>query len=40
MPKFSLEDIELYNNWMNARNNKDFESADMYRNKLVEKNIL
>ena len=40
MTKFSNEDIELYNNWMDARNNKDFEKADMYRNKLVEKNIL
>ena len=40
MPKFNDEDIELYNNWMNARNEKDFAKADMYRNKLVEKNIL
>ena len=40
MPKFSDEDIELYNNWMDARNNKAFEKADMYRNKLIEKNIL
>ena len=38
--KFSNEDIELYNNWMDARNNKAFEKADMYRNKLIEKNIL
>ena len=40
MAKFNEEDIELYNNWMNARNEKNFEKADMYRNKLVEKNIL
>ena len=40
MYKFSDEDIELYNNWMNARNEKDFDKADMYRNKLIEKNIL
>ena len=40
MTKFTDEDIELYNNWMNARVNKDFEKADMYRNKLIEKNIL
>jgi len=40
MVKFSDEEIELYNNWMDARGNKDFEKADMYRNKLIEKNIL
>lgn len=40
MPKFSLEDIELYNNWNLARSEKDFEKADLYRNKLIEKNIL
>lgn len=40
MPKFSDEDIELYNNWNIARTNKDFEKADIYRNKLIEKNIL
>jgi len=40
MPKFNSEDIELYNNWMDARVNRDFEKADTYRNKLIEKNIL
>ena len=40
LPKFSLEETNLYNNWITARNNKDFEKADMYRNKLIEKNIL
>ena len=40
MPKFSKEDVELYNNWINARNEKDFEKADIYRKELVEKNIL
>jgi len=40
MPKFTEEDIELYNNWIAARNDKDFEKADIYRNKLIEKNIL
>jgi len=39
MPKFNNEDIELYNNWNNARQNKDFEKADMYRKQLTEKNI-
>ena len=40
MPKFNDEDIELYNNWNNARINKDFEQADFYRNELIKKNIL
>jgi len=40
MSSFSDEDIELYNNWNKARIEKDFEKADLYRNKLVEKNIL
>ena len=40
MPEFSDEDIALYNNWNKARIDKDFEKADMYRNQLIEKNIL
>ena len=40
MPKFSEEEVNLYNSWIEARNNKDFESADIYRKKLIEKNIL
>ena len=40
MPKFSEEEFNLYNSWIEARNNKDFESADIYRKKLIEKNIL
>lgn len=40
MPKFSKEDITLYNNWIKARNEKNFEQADIYRNKLIEKKIL
>ena len=31
---------ETYLKWENARNNKDFENADKYRNILVESNIL
>ena len=40
MKKFSNEEIDLYNNWIEARDNKDFDKADMYRNELIEKNIL
>ena len=31
---------ELYNSWIDARNNKDYEKADILRNKLIEENIL
>jgi len=34
------EDKETYNEWIEARNNKDFESADKYRNVLMEKGII
>ena len=34
------EQLEAYSKWMEARNNKDFETADLYRKKLVELNIL
>ena len=40
MPKLTEEQIELFNKWDEARNNKDFEKADEYRNKLIEENIL
>ncbi len=40
MPKLSVKDLEIYNNWNKARENKDFEKADEYRKKLIEKNIL
>ena len=36
----SDEDKETYNKWIEARNNKDFESADKYRNVLMEKGII
>ena len=34
------EDIELYNEWMSAKANKDFEKADGLRATLTEKGIL
>ncbi len=34
------EEIELYNSWEESRKNKDFEKADMYREKLVTRGIL
>lgn len=40
LPILSKEDIELYNNWLLARNNKDYKRADELRNILVNKNIL
>ena len=40
LPELTEEDIKDYNDWIEARNNKDFDKADNLRNKLVEKNIL
>lgn len=34
------EELEVYSKWNEARINKDFETADIYRNKLVEWTIL
>ena len=34
------EELDIYSKWNEARINKDFETADIYRNKLVEWNIL
>ena len=36
----SSEDIELYNKWNQAKKDKDFEKADLYRSTLIEKGIL
>jgi len=36
----SKEDKEVYNNWENARKEKDFEGADKYREILQEKGII
>ena len=38
--KWHKDDILLYNNWIDARNNKDFDKADLLRRKLIDKNIL
>ena len=38
--KLTEEDREVYQNWLDARSNKDFEKADYYRNLLVERHIL
>ena len=42
IPKTTLssEDIDAYNKWNDAKNNKDFETADKYRAILSEKGIL
>jgi cysteinyl-tRNA synthetase len=37
---FNKDDIALYNDWMNAKNNKDFNKADELRTKLIELDIL
>jgi len=34
------EDKELYNNWIEARNNKDFEKADLLRKELIDREII
>ena len=38
--KMNDEQLDAYSKWMEARNNKDFETADIYRNKLIEWKIL
>lgn len=40
LKEFSESDKELYQSWLNARNNKDFESADHLREQLIALNIL
>ena len=40
LPEITKSDIENYNKWQEYRNKKDFENADIYRNKLIEKNII
>ena len=36
----SEEDKDIYQKWNEAKSNKDFETADRYRNQLIEKGIL
>ncbi len=38
--KMTPEQIEVYKNWNEARTNKDFEQADLFRKQLVEWNII
>ena len=38
--KMNKEELEVYKKWMEARLNKDFQTADIYRNKLVEWKVL
>ena len=38
--KMTEEQLEVYKNWQAARLNKDFEAADLYRNKLVDWKLL
>ena len=40
LPSMSKEDIDLYNNWLNAKNKKDFNLSDKLREELIKKNIL
>ncbi len=40
LPEISKEDVELYNQWNNFRNNKDYQNADKLRDKLIEKEII
>ena len=38
--KLTESDREVYNLWQEARTNKDFEKADIYRNELVNRGVL
>ena len=38
--KLTDSDREIYASWQEARNNKDFEKADFYRNELIKRGIL
>ena len=38
--KLTESDREVYNLWQEARTNKDFEKADLYRNELVSRGVL
>ena len=38
--KLTESDREVYNLWQEARTNKDFEKADVYRNELVNRGVL
>lgn len=38
--EYSKEDMDLYNQYINAKKNKDFETSDKIRNSLIEKGII
>jgi len=38
--RMSDEDKDIYNKWMDARNNKDFEKADVLRQELLKRGII
>ncbi len=40
LPVLSEDDKKLYNTWLEARNNKDFETADKLRAQLIGKSII
>lgn len=40
MPEFTKEQKETYNNWLKAREDKDFALADTLREELIKENIL
>ena len=40
IPHLSNDDIELYNKYLNAKENKDFETSDKLRKELIERKIL
>jgi len=40
MPVLTEEQKEKYSEWNEARNNKDFEKADILRNELIKENII
>lgn len=40
MPKLTNEQKETYNNWIEARNNKNFALADQYRDILIKEDII
>ncbi len=40
LANINQEDIKLYQQWQEAKNNKDFDQADKYRQQLIDLNIL
>ena len=40
LQELSVEDKDLYNNWNEAKKNKNYELADKLREQLIAKNII